>query len=606
MTTTQEPISQLPSAFAAFLSDLLPASQVDPTSATGYTTRRQTIQQLLALTGSTQTMFNVKYPNFPGAIPAKGDGVTDDTLAIKTTVRAAYAAAGRFTGPPVIYFPAGQYRIAGNNPLGDIITPNPTAVANACGPMFLGDGKFNSVLVMDSSGASSPQWMLATPRTFTTYIGATFCFLGFYGSAPDSSGGWTFGELSPYSNGFQIFSSTEANVQNQNWTFISCAVRAVQTAFDFEGDAVASEIGHHAGTYGFVGTTFYNLNNPQSVNHKFFGTDIEEIYGNVFVLGAAGGGISVFGGSFILIPDGTSTDRWIVSAPATTAGDPIDFYSVRVELRGDYTNVLSLPNLSQTRVSFNGGKLLDQSVARTKTAWIQLGDYSRLDMSNVSIIEANGIPVNVHCYGTGLGGEVGTVLFDRCLLPQGMSDQCVIDYVGCISAYRTQGPTGATQYLGSDFTINGKPGVGPVASWSSAQISGDGGHACLQPEVKLAYLKAWPDYWPPASQYELMLELPNSAIIKAIHVLYAGGGLHGGSGVYVRVTNNNYSVTHLAGSIGDGGTAVNASVNDYYYSVGSAANDRTLRLSLGPISGASNYSGIVGSNAGGVVIVEYL
>jgi hypothetical protein len=548
-------------------------------------------------------IFNVK-TNYG----AKGDGVHDDTASIIAAVRAAYAAGSENNSPAQVYFPAGRYLIRGDNPLGKILVPNPNATSNAVGLQFVGEGKYSSVLRLDTTGASAPRWMYSQPTGFTIAQGVVFQDLGFEGSAPDTDGGWAPGSIKPYANGFKFYGhSGSPEVQNKDISFVRCAAHGFQTLFDFEGNAVASEISHHNCSYGFIADAAYLINNGQSVNHRFFGTDIEEVYGDVFRIGD-GGGVQVFGGSIIMMPDGGATDKWLVNVPSAISGDPVEFFGVRLEGRGNYSNLVNLANLSNRRVLFHGGRLLDQGTA-TKDHWLRLGDYSRVDLVGTTLDQQSGAATKVHLIGTGLGGEVGTVLFDKCRLPSDFSDQCEIDYVGCISAVHTQGNIGQNgkAYTANDFTLNGAAALGQIGAWSSAAKEGDGGTACLQPMPKLAYLKCWPDYWPTSVGEERTLKLPRNALIKTIHLLYPGGGLSGfASPTFLRVSNDDYSAIHTTVAVGDGSLAAEIHLENYFYAVNAAAKDRTLRLSFGPSTGAPDYAGVTGSNGGGIALVEYL
>lgn len=557
------------------------------------------------------TPYNVKYPNYPGAgAGAVGDGITDDTAAITAVVRAAYAAAVGLVGPSIIFFPAGLYRIAGDNPLGNIITANASATGNAVGLYFVGEGKFNSVLRMDTSGASSARYIFNTPSGFTTTQGSVFMDIGFQGGAPDSDGAWAFSSIPTFANGFKISGTNSPAVQNGNIDFVRCAVAGVQTAFEFDGDAVASEMSHQDCSYSYIGTALYYINNGQSVNHRFFGTDAAPVYGDVVKLGSNGGGsLQFFSGSIIMSPDGTSTNRWLLNVPVAIGCDPIEFYSMRLELRGNFSNLINIANTTNIRVVLHGGRILDEASA-AKTHWLQLGDDSRVDITETTLNQSGGFATNVALFGTGLGGEVGTVLFDKCSLPADFSDQCSVNFVGCITAIRCQGNVGqsGTAYTANDFTLNGLANLGQFTAWNGAGKVGDGGTACLQPTPKWAYIKCWPDGWPTSLGAEQTLKLPQGAVIKSIHVLYAGGGLANftTNPTFLRVTNNDYSVLHAAVTVGNGSTAAQIHLNDYFYAVNTAVKDRTLRLSFGPNSAsASVYTGVTGSNGGGVALVEY-
>ena len=47
------------------------------------------------------------------AYGAKGDGVADDTAALREAIRVALDRQGRYASPPFVYLPEGTYRVTG-------------------------------------------------------------------------------------------------------------------------------------------------------------------------------------------------------------------------------------------------------------------------------------------------------------------------------------------------------------------------------------------------------------------------------------------------------------------------------------------------------------
>ncbi len=378
---------------------------------------------------------------------------------------------------------------------------------------------------MDPALLTGSSHIFATPTTYTTQIGSTFIDLGFQGSAP-VAGGYAYSAINANCNGFYFYGSDSPGVYNQNIKFTRCMMQGFNVHFDFEGTESCSEISHSGCSYSFSATAFYKLNNLQSFNHPFYGTDIEEIYGDGFLIGAGGGGaVRVNGGSFILFDAGISRNGWVVNSPTALTGciQPLIFNGVRFELRGNYSNLLNVINGNTLRAKFVDCFILDACVApATKKAnWLQVGSLSRVDIDDTMLCQQNNLPVMVSIIdSTGDWGEPGTVQFDGCTLPVDFSDQCAVTgWVGIISAINTQGSNtndaSQTQHHANDFDLlGGTTARGQNAAWSHTALSGAGGLSALQPRVKTAWMKAPAEYLPGAAANEITLKMPKGAVIK--------------------------------------------------------------------------------------------
>lgn len=382
--------------------------------------------------------------------PAVGDGVTDDTASIASCVlEAAQSGGGR------IYFPKppSVYRVTAN--LLSFITTQQLG----WGFIFEGDGMNSSIIRFDTSAATSPQWLLQTAPNFTSLIGATFRDLGFQGGAPGSNGGWTISQIAPYSNFCQIFGQLSPENSNSNIRFERCSINGFQQHFDFEGTNMASEITHIGCSYGFHAQAFYTLNNMQSVNHRFYGTDIQVGYGDVFYIGSGGGGDIYFSGGSIIMSDDPSktTFRWVVNSAAGFS--PINISGgTRIELRGNYTNLANLPNFMGGRLAFDHCHFLDTATV-AKPSWLQVGVYGNISLSRCQIDEGSGL-IYTTCDGShGRYGEMGTILFDDCRLPWKFQNQCSITNNGTIIAQNCQSAgIGAGGYgINPNFTLTKLP-----------------------------------------------------------------------------------------------------------------------------------------------------
>jgi hypothetical protein len=122
---------------------------IAPITATGSTTARS-LQDRFA------DVVNVK------DYGAVGDGVTDDTIAIKAAI---LAGAGK-----VVFFPSGTYNYAGNTP------------ATASGTTLQGEGRNSSIIRVMTASPSNVFWMAGT--------GSGIRSMGFIAGVTQTGGQW--------------------------------------------------------------------------------------------------------------------------------------------------------------------------------------------------------------------------------------------------------------------------------------------------------------------------------------------------------------------------------------------------------------------------------
>ncbi len=96
---------------------------------------------------------------------AKGDGTTDDTAAIRSAIWKNLDR-NRYAAPPMIYLPAGTYRLSG--PLeGRVEDVNGWSSGWRAGFLLVGQGRSKTILKLDDActgygDAAKPQWVVAT------------------------------------------------------------------------------------------------------------------------------------------------------------------------------------------------------------------------------------------------------------------------------------------------------------------------------------------------------------------------------------------------------------------------------------------------------------
>lgn len=503
---------------------------------------------------SYQTPYNVKFPTYPGAtLSAKGDGVTDDGPAIRAAIAAAYAlvppTGTNGQGGALIYFPAGFYRIAmsstaASNLFAGITVKNINTNGGCSNLTLVGEGMANTIILMDTvgGGATTACSLVSPSQTFTTTFGLTFRDLGFWGGKPNTDGNWdAISSIPAHANSIFNFYSDSAGVQNSNFRFYNVLAAGAAYIFDIEGTQLCSEFSHFGCNYNSWSLACYQNNNPQSVNHRFYGCDFQNGFGHVFKLG--GGDVRVYGGSVIMASDATTaTNQYLVNFTTGLATSKLD--TVRVELRGNFSCIINQPNAAAVQSVFDKCDFLDEATS-AKTAFITTGTFNRIDFIRCDLVQggsyapvAHALPVIVNASGP--GGDSGTILFDKCTLPQNFSDQCSINYVGSISSRETRGNYGSNQQysnIANDFTINAAWPLGIYSSWGSGGQAGDS--CSLQPQSLEAYIKNSNQSWPISPTTENTLYLPKYARLQEVRIRFTTAGNYTGlpAGSLLRVTN---------------------------------------------------------------------
>ncbi|MFG6524505.1 hypothetical protein [Sulfitobacter sp. M23508] len=165
----------------------------------------------------------------------------------------------------------------------------------------------------------------------------------------------------------------------QSIRFDDCMWYQFAQIMKIDGPTNASEILFNDCKISNTYETGYEVNNSQSLNHNFYGTDIESVRAGFFKF-TAGGQLNVFGGSLITSdhPDGV-VDNWLLELDDDTGSGigintwQFNFYGVRTEINGSSQLVR---NNSGARVLFDGCNLVLGSTASRRVAYI--GDKGRV------------------------------------------------------------------------------------------------------------------------------------------------------------------------------------------------------------------------------------
>lgn len=523
---------------------------------------------------------------------AVGDGSTDDSSAILAAVNAATGATGGNSSTYGVYFPAGIYKVTTSACF------TPTVASTARGIHFFGAGWYTSIIRYGTlSGAT---WLYDNGATARTQF-STFEDLGFEGMNPASFSAYT--DIPSNAKGFKI---TSAN-HEQGFRFSRCRFGYFDTVFDMEGTNTASEMKFFGCKIHHVRSTVYLINNGQSFDHELFGCDIEIVYGDVFSIGANGGGaIKMYGGSVILFSDtGVANYFFKNSGSAGSAAYPFTFDGLRFEFRGNTSNLLSNTTLKTVVLNFKGCLFEDQATV-DKTGWVSIGSQSLLKFDDCQFYEtvADHIKFVVANSGSILG-IAGEIIFEHCALPIDFSDKCSMNNnfgTGLISARNCFGtnvgaPASGAHYA-HDFDLHWNEATfGQYGGWASsgATIKDSGSASHPQWRLKTAQIKLVSEFWPAANP-DHTLKMPKNAIVKSIYLRKPAGSADATATTF-RVSNNDKTTHHLTSNNAAFNLTHTQDVEKYFYHLGTTTNERTLRLNSSAVT--------TGAIQGGMVIVEY-
>lgn len=346
---------------------------------------------------------------------AVGDGVTDDTTAIVNAwkyVTAFDPIQLDERASKTLYFPPGIYLLTQNFWLNTAtITPGYT------GRFYTieGAGMGQSIVVFKPTAANA--WMYdQTQASSPTFAGLEFrsIFFKFDNSANGSSS----------VNGFKVNaasgSATQA-FQFDAFRFIGVS----STVFMYLGGTVNASENKFINCRFYTLSTLIDIQNSEAVNHTLVATDVENVYGHIFVTKQAGN-INWLGGS-VIFADAAPSECSIINlggnVPATgtyTSSSHL-FMGLRTELRAQYSRVLYVTDnnvpVPVTFLACNFAKVdYNQDFAKvtvSNNSYIAFRDCTLPQSSTGSKFRFTNNPTPTTQY-TGNGLIKSYVLFDRC------------------------------------------------------------------------------------------------------------------------------------------------------------------------------------------------
>jgi hypothetical protein len=450
---------------------------------------------------------------------------------------------------------------------------------------FQGAGMEATIIRLVPSG--SDLWLYDNGATSRMQF-ATFSDLWFQG--PSWNG--TQAGVDSHAKGFKITSSS----WDQGFKFYRVQFTGFANLFDFEGTATASEMSFHDCLISQISGTMYFLNNTQSVDHEFYGTDITTVWGNVFEIGATGGGnIKMFGGEIVIFsPSSGRADIIKMTGGGTGAANAVSsFYGVRSELFGATTGIVYARNGGEGIYSFRDCTFVDAGAGAKDVINFAGTMYVLFD---------GGAMVSDYTYRWG-GADVypwnATLEFRQVrgisvdTTTKTTAEGYIAGHMIARGCYRSAGAT-ANVAEATDFDF-------PVTLQAGA-FGIEGGYANSGTQIKVAHFKpshySWPHQVGGADSGAYTLLLPANAVIKAIHLHKPAQG-SSVTQVQYHVGTNDKGTTYGSTTLADEKAAHDLDVNDMYVKVGTATNTRTVRLWQTATGDTSDNQPL------GVAIVEY-
>jgi Pectate lyase superfamily protein len=286
---------------------------------------------------------------------AVGDGIADDSIAIRNALRALKSRSSLYSGmrhgTGSLYFPEGVYRITQSG-----VLSNTDAVTRS-GYTLRGAGRNNTILWLDPAGASAAKWFYDNGAT-QRLAEATFediCFAGgttWQTANPATNAGNGYANVNQFIKGFKVSGPGWEN----NFTFNRCQFRFLETVFQASGS-------NNSDTHIFTSCLVAKcinvtvVDNPQAMNITWLGYYLSEIYGDTlrYTANAIGGGNFLMQGGAVIAQTytGMASPAYVVRCVdgGTTASSlPVVFDNVRFELRDNFHGFANV-TMAQTTVT---------------------------------------------------------------------------------------------------------------------------------------------------------------------------------------------------------------------------------------------------------------
>lgn len=296
---------------------------------------------------------------------AIGDGVTDDTAAIKAAINAAVSPG--WDKPKAVYFPAGNYLVTETNVFGQWDSIDTSVYKGVKGLTIYGDNKYASEIILQNSSSSDyylyDNYLSPGVPTNNSLQWPSFKNIGFVGS---NSGSGTVNGFRPYGvgNGFP----------SQNFNFENCSFYQLEKCVYLSGLVNTSENSFYNCSSQACGYFIY-CDNPQAVNHEVISCNVENYFKAAFAF-IKGGQLTVVGGSYIANPTvvnagiaGNNVVLYVIPPTGTGVGTQFLFNGIKTEFHAADSRIVQLEGLDNDAVvTFNTCSFYTRTSSMASTA----------------------------------------------------------------------------------------------------------------------------------------------------------------------------------------------------------------------------------------------
>lgn len=436
-----------------------------------------------------------------------GDGVADDTAAVRDVFRAAalWTSNAKTGQKAEIHFPAGEFIITANNVFGDLTT------ASNVGLNVVGAGMAATRFKLVTGGA--PMWFYDNGDTQRwQYVTVSDC--AFTTDGPTAASGAT--ETSQTGGFAKITSSGH----EQFFKFFRCHFLGPwHTVFHTEGDGNADQIGLFACKVQDVFGHLMYINNQQSVIHEWYNVTATRLYGHGFTVGPNGGGdVKLVGGSWILMGiDADTTPRYLINLPNAGTGlgagnGAFAAWGIKTETHRANMRLVKTPDNSIVRVSFRDCNLwtTHSTITDATIEQVTLGRRGHVIFDGCSIGPKFAATIAGPTAAQSSQDAETLLAITDCYVPSDITDRITITGYG-----RAIG----TRLRGTDNTSGARRAMDFDMGWATAAYGGP------SPTVKRAVLRQAGRGWPtPSGTSEWNVTLPKGAIIVAAYARRPGAG----------------------------------------------------------------------------------
>jgi hypothetical protein len=551
---------------------------------------------------SGQMLYGAHYehPDYPANTPqfwgASGDGVTDDSKAMRSLIMYAVA-----TKPfpihsdsfPVwnvrdMYIPEGDYRI---NEDGVFSTISYDFFGRQGGYCMWGAGDGSTRFVLDV-GDGEAKWFYNN-KQHPSWNRNTYHDMQFTSTANS-------GEIvDPYrflANGFKLWANAATGGHETGFKFENCRFRYLNEVMRADGTTNTDSLTFSTCTISACNRLMVS-NNPNQLTFNFIGSHAEGMYGDVLTIasggteytadnGGGGGGFYFYGCSIITLSESGTQTYWVRVEDGADFYRNVVFNNCRAEMREDMSALVHWSGIelpTNSKISFVDCDLSIAQAAYTKEVEVvNIGPNKIVEFTRCFLSDNFTYTINSLNSASTLGrSNPGTIIFDSCMVPENITEK--------VTMANTMG-----RFIMRNCHTN-TPSARDATDCDMGWEHSSFGDIASQP--KIVCIKHDFGVWPVVGALERTVKLPVNAYIRRIYCSRPATG-SSASPIQFFVGNDDkttvYGSSVLAAESGE--FSIDASPNVF---LGSGVNDRTIRLWADP-------SGATSSATGGIAYIEYI